>query len=78
MLRALAFHQCDTHSSPGVNATSGLSFLLLLFFAAKGFSPISSVFPSPEKPTIPYSNSTSNQVDGGPLSGCATSISLFI
>ena len=73
MLRALTSHQCDTDSSPGVNATSGhgLSFLLVLSFAPKGFSPITSVFP------FPNSNSTSNQVDGGPLSGCATSILLF-
>ena len=35
-------------------------------------------FPSPQKPTFSNSNSTSNQVDERPLSGSATSISLFI
>ena len=42
---------------------------------AGGFSPGTPVFPSPEKPTFPNSNSTRNQVDE---CGCATSKSLFI
>ena len=78
MIKALASHQCDTDSSPEAKATCGLSFLLVLSLAPKGFSPVTSVFPSPQKPTFSNSNSTSNQVDGGPLSGCATSILLFI
>ena len=45
---------------------------------AGGFSPGTPVFPSPEKPTFPNSNSTRNQVDEEPLCGCATSKSLFI
>ena len=36
------------------------------------------VFPSPQKPTLPNSNSTRNQVDEEPLCGCATFKSLFI
>ena len=35
-------------------------------------------FPSPKKPTFPNSNSTRNQVDEEPPSGCATCKSLFI
>ena len=42
------------------------------------FSPGTPVFPSPQKPTFPNSNSTRNQVDEEPLCGCATSKSLCI
>ena len=56
MLKALASHQCDTDSSPEAKATCGLSFLLVLSLAPKGFSPITSVFPSPQKPTFPNYN----------------------
>ena len=56
----------------------GLSLLLVLSFASRGFSPGTPVFPSPQKPTFPNSNSTRNQVDEEPLCGCATSKSLFI
>ena len=42
------------------------------------FSPGTTVFPSPQKPTFPNSNSTRNQVDEEPLCGCATCKSLFI
>ena len=38
----------------------GLSLLLVLFFALRGFSPGTSVFPSPQKPTLPTSNSIWN------------------
>ena len=37
-----------------------------------------SSFPSPQKPTFSNSNSTRNQVDEEPISGCTTSKSLFI
>ena len=56
----------------------GLSLLLVLSLAARGFSPGTLVFPSHQKPTIPNFNSTRNQVDEEPLRGCATSKSLFI
>ena len=64
--------------NPSVNAICGLSLLLVLSFAPRGFSPGTSVFPSRQKPTFPNSNSTRNQVDEEPLCGCATSKSLFI
>ena len=78
MVRALASHQCGPGSNPGVDAICGLSLLLVLSLAPRGFSPGTPVFPSPQKPTFPNSNSTRNQVDEEPLCGCATSKSLFI
>ena len=48
---------------PGFNAICGLSLLLVLSFAPRGFSPGTLVFPSPQKPAFPNSNSTRNQVD---------------
>jgi len=78
MVRALAFHQCGTGSNPGVDAICGLSLLLVLSFAPRGFSPGTPVFPSHQKPTVPNYNSAGNQVDEEPLCGCATSKSLFI
>ena len=56
----------------------GLSLLLVLSFAPRGFSLGTSVFPSPQKLTFPNSNSTRNQVNEGQICGCATSKSLFI
>ena len=44
----------------------------------RGFFPSTPVFPSPQKPIIPNSNSTRNQVDGEPLCGCATPKSFFV
>ena len=78
MVRALASHQCGLGSNPGVDAICGLSLLLVLSFAPRGFSPGTPVFPSHQKPTVPNSNSASNQVDEEPLCGCATSKSLSI
>ena len=78
MVRALASHQCGPGSNPGVYAICGLSLLLVLSLAPRGFSPGTPVFPSPQKPTFPNSNSTRNQVDGEPLCGFATCKSLFI
>ena len=72
MVRALASHQCGRGSNPGVGAICGLSLLLVLSLAPRGFSPGTPVFPSPQKPTFPNSNSTRNQVDEEPLCGCAT------
>ena len=56
----------------------GLSLLLVLSLAPRGFSPGTPVFPSPQKPTFPNSNSTRHQVDEEPLCGCATCKSLLI
>ena len=78
VVRALASHQCSPGSTPGVDAICGLSLLFVLSLALRGFSPGTPVFPSPQKPTFPNSNSTRNQVDEEPLCGCATCKSLFI
>ena len=51
---------------------------MVLSLAPRGFSPGIPVFPSPQKPAFPNSNSTRNQVDEEPLCGCATCKSLFI
>ena len=53
VVRALASHQCGPGSNPGVDAICGLSLLLVLSFAPRGFSPGTPVFPSPQKPTLP-------------------------
>ena len=42
--------------------------LLVPSFAPRGFSPGTPVFSPPQKPTVPNSNSTRNQVDEEPLS----------
>ena len=47
VVRALASHQCDPGSNPGVDAICGLSLLLVLSLASRGFSPGTLVFPSP-------------------------------
>ena len=79
VVRALASHQCGPGSNPGVDAICGLSLLLVLSFAPRGFSPGTPVFPSPQKPTFPNSNTIRNQVDElEPLCGCATSKSLLL
>ena len=80
MVRALASHQCGLGSNPGINAICGLSLLLVLSFAPRGFSLGTPVFPFPRKPTFPNSNSIRSQVDKEPLCGCtcATSKSLSL
>ena len=78
MVRALASHQCGPGSNPGVDAICGLSLLLVLSLALRGFSLGTPVLPSPQKPTFANSNSTRNQVSEEPLYGCTTSKSLFI
>ena len=80
MVRALASHQCGLGSNSSIDAIWGLSLLLVLSSAARGFSLGTLVFPSPQKPTFgePNSNLTRNQVDEEPLCGRATSRSLFI
>ena len=71
---ALASYQYGLGSNPRVDTICGLRFLLV----PRGFSLVTPVFPSPQKPTLPNSNSTRNQVDKEPLCGCATSKSLCI
>ena len=60
VVRALASHQCGTGSNPSVDAICGLSLLLVLSLAPRGFSPGTPVFPSPQKPTLQNSNSIWN------------------
>ena len=78
MVRALASHQCGPGSNPGIFVICGLSLLLVLSLAPKGFSPGTAVFPSPLKPTCLNFNSTRIQADEEPLCGWASSKSLFI
>ena len=56
-MRALASHQCGPGSTPGPGVICGLSLLLVLVFAPRGFSPVTPVVHSPQKPTFPNSNS---------------------
>ena len=49
MVRAIA-SQCDLGSFPGLGVICGLSLLLVLVLALRGFSPDTLVFPSPQKP----------------------------
>ena len=60
VVRALASHQCGPGSIPGLGVICGLSLLLVLVLALRGFSPGCQVFPSPQKPTFPNSNSIRN------------------
>ena len=53
-------HQCDPGSNPGVDSKRSYSLLLVLSFASRGFSPDTPVFPCPQKPTLPNSNSILN------------------
>ena len=78
VVRALASHQRGPGSTPGDDAVCGLSLVLVLSFAPRGFSPGTPVFPSPQKLTFSKSNSTRNQVNEEPLRGCATSKSLYV
>ena len=78
VMRALASNQLGPGLNPGDDAIFGLSLLLVLSFVPRGFSPGTPVSPSPQKPTLPNSNSNRIQVDEEPLCGCATSKSLFI
>ena len=59
-VRALASHQFGPGSDPGVDAIRGLSLLFVLSLASRGFSPGFPVFPSPQKPALPDSNSILN------------------
>ena len=48
VVTALDSHQCGPGSSPGIDAICGLSLLLVLSFAPRGFSLGTPVFPSPQ------------------------------
>ena len=47
VVRVLASHQCGPGLTPGLGVKCGLSLLLVLVLALKGFSPGTPVFPSP-------------------------------
>ena len=57
VVRALASHQCVPGSIPGPGVICGVSLLLVLYSAPRGFSPGTPVFPSHQKPTLLNSNS---------------------
>ena len=63
---------------PGFKSRRRRHMWLVLSLAPRGFSPGTPVFPSHQKPTVHNFKSTKNKVDEEPLSGCATSKSLFI
>ena len=63
VVRALASHRRGSVSNPAVDAICGLRLLLVFSLAPRGFSPDTPVFPSPQNPTLPNSNSTRNQVE---------------
>ena len=68
MTKALASRQCGPGSNLSVDIKCGLSLLLVLSFALRGFSlGTPPVFPSPQKLTFLNSNSTTNQADEEPL-----------
>ena len=78
VVRLLASHQYGPGSNLVVNAICGLSLLVVLSLAPRGFSPGTLVFLSLQKLTFPNSNSTKNQVDEELLCGCASSKSLLL
>ena len=56
MVRALTSHQCGPGLIPGPGIICGLSLLMVLYSALRGFYSSTPVFPSPRKPTFPNSN----------------------
>ena len=56
--RALVSHQCGPGSIPGLGVICGLSMLLVLVLAPRGFSPGTPVFPSTQKLILLDSNSS--------------------
>ena len=69
MVRALASHQCGPGSIPGLGVICGLSLLLVLVLAPRGFSPGTPVFPSPLKTNISKFKFDLNTVEEEPPSG---------
>ena len=76
-MRALASHRSGSGSILGLDAKCGLSWFLVLFSAPRGFSPGTTVFPSPQKPTFPNFNSILISVDEWSLCGGATTNSHY-
>ena len=62
VVRALASCQCVPGLIPRPGVICGLSLLLILFSALRGFSLGTLVFPSPQKPTFPNYNPSLEKV----------------
>ena len=60
MMLAKGKNDKDVPFNPDIIKICGLSLLLILSIALRNFSPGTQVFPSPQKPTFPNSNSTRN------------------
>ena len=73
-MRAFSSQQCGLGSIPSIDAICGLSLLLVLSFALKGFSPGTLVFSSPQKNIFKFQVHQKS----GRLCGCATSKSWFV
>ena len=77
-MRALTSHQCGPGSNPDVDPSCGLSFCWFSPLLSEVFLQLL-CFPLFSKLIFPNSNSTRNQLDEEPLSGCVlASMSLFI
>ena len=78
VLRALASHQCGPGSNPSGRRHMWVEFVVgSLLCSERFFFSATPVFPSPQKPKFPNSNSTRHQVDEEPICGCVTSKSLL-
>ena len=78
VVRALSSHQCGPGFKSQCQRHMWVEFVVGSLPCSERFFSGFSGFPSPDKPTFPNSNSTSNQVDEGPQRGCATFKSLCI
>ena len=77
MLRALASHQCGRDLRSWHRRHMWVEFVVGSLLCSERFLR-TPVIPSPQKPTFSNSNSTRNQADEEPVSGFATSKSLFV
>ena len=78
MVRALASHQCVPGSIPGPGVICGLSLLLVLYSAPRGFSPGTPVFPSHQKTNTSKFQFDLETVDEEPPRGNATANPIII
>ena len=78
MVRALSSHQFGPGFKSQCQRHMWVEFVVGSLPCSERFFSGYSGFPSPQKPTFPNSNSTSNEVEEVRQSGCATSKSLFI
>ena len=76
VLRAITSYPCGPGSNPGVDAICGLRLLLVIPVAPRDFSLGTRVFPSPQKPLLPNSSASRDQVGKELVCGCRTSKSL--